>query len=137
MKIISLDVGIKKTGIAISDELKIISQPLTTIYYEAKDFNYLIDEVLKILSSENIDTILIGITYNIDKTLSDTGKIIYKFYEKLLKVTNIKIILVDERGTSKASDELMRSMKFNKKKKKESRDVFAAQIILKNYLDEI
>lgn len=135
-RIIALDLGTKKCGIAISDPLQIISQPLTIIYYEPQNFEFLISEIKKIIDDyKPIESILLGIPKNTRNYISPTEKIIYKF-EKLIKdkFTNINIILVDENYSSKHADKLMYEMNYNKNKKKKSRDMLAAQIILENYL---
>lgn len=135
MRILGLDLGTKKCGIAITDPLQILSSPLTTIFYENKNFDYLINEIKKIIEEKKpIEKIILGITKNIDGTLSNMGKIVMNFYKQLKKEIQIKVILIDEKNTSKDSEYIMSQMNLKRKKKKESRDAIAAQKILENYL---
>lgn len=135
MRILGLDLGTKKCGIAITDPLQILSSPLTTIFYENKDFDYLINEIKKIIEEKKpIEKIILGITKNIDGTLSNMGKIVMNFYKQLKKEIQIKVILIDEKNTSRDSEYIMSQMNLKRKKKKESRDAIAAQKILENYL---
>lgn len=135
MRLLGLDLGTKKCGVAITDPMQIIASPLMIIFYENKDFNYLINEIKKIIEEKKpIEKVILGITKNIDGTLSNMGKIVMKFYEQLKNEIQIKVVLIDEKNTSKDSEYVMSQMNLKNKKKKEFRDAIAAQKILENYL---
>lgn len=136
MRIIALDLGTKKCGIAITDPLQIISQPLVTIFYNNQDFDFLINELKQVINMYNpIETIVVGFPKNIDNSISPTGKIVLKFKSMLQSnFPRITIVLFDEKYTSKDADKVMLEMNLNKKQKKISRDKIAAQKILENFL---
>ena len=82
MRLIAIDFGTKKSGIAISDPLKIIAQPLKTIFYKELNFSFITEEIKKIIDEyKPIEKIILGITTNLDNSISNTGKIILKFYD--------------------------------------------------------
>ena len=85
MRLIAIDFGTKKSGIAISDPLKIIAQPLKTIFYKELNFSFITEEIKKIIDEyKPIEKIILGITTNLDNSISNTGKIILKFYDFFL-----------------------------------------------------
>ena len=137
MRLIAIDFGTKKSGIAISDPLKIISQPLKTIFYKELNFSFITEEIKKIIDEyKPIEKIILGITKNLDNSVSNTGKIILKFYDFLQKeLPNITIVLFDEKYSTKKSKEIMTEMKLSIKQKKERKDALAAQKILEDYMD--
>lgn len=138
MRLLAIDFGTKKCGIAISDPLKIIAQPHSIIFYENKDFNYLINELKKITNEfKPIEKMIVGITKNIDGSISNTGKITMKFVECLKnEFKDIQIILFDEKYTTKASQEIMKKMNLSIKDKKNKKDAIAAQKILEEYMSK-
>lgn len=137
MRLIAIDFGTKKSGIAISDPLKIIAQPLKTIFYKELNFSFITEEIKKIIDEyKPIEKIILGITTNLDNSISNTGKIILKFYDFLQKeLPNITIVLFDEKYSTKKSKEIMTEMKLSIKQKKERKDALAAQKILEDYMD--
>ena len=137
MRLIAIDFGTKKSGIAISDPLKIIAQPLKTIFYKELNFSFITEEIKKIIDEyKPIEKINLGITTNLDNSISNTGKIILKFYDFLQKeLPNITIVLFNEKYSTKKSKEIMTEMKLSIKQKKERKDALAAQKILEDYMD--
>ena len=137
MRLIAIDFGTKKSGIAISDPLKIIAQPLKTIFYKELNFSFITEEIKKIIDEyKPIEKIILGITTNLNNSISNTGKIILKFYDFLQKeLPNITIVLFDEKYSTKKSKEIMTEMKLSIKQKKERKDALAAQKILEDYMD--
>lgn len=137
MRLIAIDFGTKKSGIAISDPLKIIAQPLKTIFYKELNFSFITEEIKKIIDEyKPIEKIILGITTNLDNSISNTGKIILKFYDFLQKeLPNITVVLFDEKYSTKKSKEIMTEMKLSIKQKKERKDALAAQKILEDYMD--
>lgn len=134
MRLLAIDYGTKKCGIAITDPLNIIAQPLKTIFY--KDHQSLINDINVIIQEYSpIKKIILGITTNIDSSLSTTGKKTMKFKALLEeKIPNIEIVLFDEKYTTNSSKKMMTEMNLSNKKKKELKDSLAAQQILINYM---
>lgn len=136
MRLLAIDYGTKKSGIAISDPLKIIAQPLTTIFYDKNNFEFLLNEIKKIIEiNKPIEKIILGLPKNIDGTLSNNGKKVMQFKKYMEENNiNIEIELFDEKYSTKNSLEVMKEMNLTIKKKKLKKDTIAAQKILENYM---
>ena len=131
-RIIALDYGRKRTGIAVTDELQIIASGLTTV--ETKDvFSFL----KKYIASERIDVFVVGEPKQMDNTPSESEELIKKFLIQLQKYfPNIPIERVDERFTSKMAFQSMIDAGLKKKKRQNKAliDEISATLILQNYL---
>lgn len=134
-KILALDFGLKRTGVALSDDAKIFAFGLTTI--ESKK----LDEFLKtILLKEKIDTILLGEPKKLnteDTHITQNVRLLKQHLEKTY--TNQKIVLHDERFTSKMASQAI-SMSGMSKKNRENKsliDEVSATILLQSYLSSI
>lgn len=136
MRLLALDLGTKKCGIAITDPMQIISQPLETFYYQSQNFVDLINHLLIIIEKYwPIQKIILGIPYTNYQITNPMSKIVQKFYKQIkIHIKNLEIVLFNEEKTSKAADQIMSEMNLSNKKKKQNRDQLAAQKILENYL---
>tara|TARA_R110002020_G_scaffold352725_1_gene565730 strand:- start:531 stop:932 length:402 start_codon:yes stop_codon:yes gene_type:complete len=130
-RILALDFGTKRTGIAVTDELQLIASGLTTVL--TKD---LLDFLQNYLSTENVELILVGEPKRHNNEASDVEKDISVFLKNLEKITNISMKRVDERFTSKMATQTMLDSGLKKKKRKDKAlvDEISATIILQTYL---
>lgn len=128
----AIDYGGKRTGIAVTDPLQIIAQPLTTV-----NTKNLFDFLKEYLEKEKVDEIVIGYPMHLDGTDADITEEIKEFAKKIVEKFNIKIDFLDERYTSKRAVQTMVQGGFKKKdrRKKENIDKIAAAIILQDYLE--
>ena len=129
---LSIDYGSKRIGIAITDPLKIIVTPYTTI--KNKNLQQVCQELLTIFTSQNIERIIIGLPLNIEG--EDTPKTleVKAFEKKLKKITDIPIFFFDERYSSIEANDLLISKGKSIQQSKIEIDQIAAAIILENYL---
>lgn len=134
-RIICIDYGAKRTGIAVTDPLQIIATPLTTI--ATKDFiPFLKDYFLK----EAVELILIGEPLNWDNSATHATPLVAGAINQLRKkFPEIPVQKVDERYTSKMAAQAMIEMGMKKKErqKKENKDMIAAAIMLQEYLQQL
>ncbi|MCL2383233.1 MAG: Holliday junction resolvase RuvX [Oscillospiraceae bacterium] len=122
-------------GIAITDELGITSQGLETIHYKGND-KILLASLDKILSEYQVDTIVVGMPYNMDGSKTERAEKTEKFIHKLkCKYNKMKIEQIDERLTTVQADKTMIELGINKYKKKNIRDTMAATYILETYIN--
>ena len=131
-RILAIDYGLKRIGIAITDHAHILATPLTTI--ENKD---LISFLQSYFQAETVDTIVIGIPKDISSD-SDIVKAINTLQEDLKSIFKDKnIVTVDERYTSKIATFLLNnySTKRKQRKKKKNIDKISAAVILQSYLN--
>ncbi len=130
-RILALDYGTKRTGIAVTDELQLIASGLTTVN-TAELLPFLKDY----LAQEEVELIILGEPKRLNNQASDVEAAILKFRESLEKITAIPIKRVDERFTSKMAAQSMLSGGLKKKKRKNKAllDEISATIILQSYL---
>jgi putative Holliday junction resolvase len=135
-RIIAIDLGTKRTGIAVTDTLKMLANPLETI--ETKN---LIVYLENYFSKEEVDTIVIGHPKALNGTDTQMTQPVLNLKGRLTnKYTDKKVVLVDERFTSKMAMQSMIAMGSKKKDRKEKAgnlDKVSAAIILQTYLDQL
>lgn len=134
-RIIGLDVGDVRIGIACSDLLRIISSPLETYVRKGddRDFEY----IGELACQKEADTIVVGLPYNMDGTDSEQTKKTRDFIEKLKTFTDCKIVAVDERLSSWAAEQMLLEGDVRREKRKKVIDKVAASIILDSYLQRL
>ncbi len=128
-KIMALDVGTKRIGVALSDYLQVIANPCTCIQREPEQ--KAIEEITKIAKENRVEKIVVGVPYNMDGTLGFQGGNCIEFSQKLI---GFDIILEDERLTSEEAEERLKSRKVDFRKNKGLVDIESACIILEQYL---
>ena len=133
MKILGLDLGTKRIGVAVSDELKIAAHFRKLI--ERKGNKETVNSIIAVVEEEQIEKIVIGYPVNMNGTIGDRALDSEKIKALLEKELSIPIILWDERLSTKEAEAIMISASVSRKKRKRSIDSLAAQIILQNYLD--
>ncbi len=130
-RIVALDIGTKRIGVAVSDALMLGASPVKVI--KRQDDQSALKEIVAILEEYNTDTILIGVPYNMDGTLGFQAKNCLDFIKPL---ENKYIILKqDERLSSEKAEEILRNNGKKYTKNKGLVDVAAACVILQDYLD--
>ena len=137
MRILGIDYGDARTGIAITDALNITAQGLETIHNNGSD-KIILKRLDEILEQYDIDTIVIGKPINMDGTSSERTEITERFIHKLkCKYNKLKIEIVDERLTTVAAHKTMNFLDINKNKKRNIVDTISAIYILETYLNKI
>ncbi len=137
MRILGIDYGDSRTGIAITDALNITVQGLETINNKGSD-KVILKRLDEILEKYEVDTIVVGRPINMNGTPSERTNITEKFIHKLkCKYNKMKIETVDERLTTIAAHKTMNFLEINKNKKKNIVDTISAVYILETYLNKI
>jgi len=134
-RILCIDYGKKRTGIAVTDPLKIIATALTTV-----ETSSLINFLKKYFSKEEVELVLIGEPKNLDDSDTHATPLVNQFIQKFKKEFPLmKIEKVDERYSSKMAVQSMIAMGMKKKdrQKKENVDQIAAAIMLQEYLKSL
>ena len=137
MRILGIDYGDARTGLALTDPLNITAQGLETIYNNGSD-KVILKKIDEILEQYEIDTIVIGKPLNMNGTKSERTEITEKFIHKIkCKYNKLKIEIIDERLTTVAAHKTMNFLDVNKNKKKNIVDTISAVYILETYLNKI
>ena len=134
-RILAIDYGHKRVGLALSDPLKIFAYPFKTILNDDKFW----DNLLKLISDESVITIILGYPLKESGERSTSTILIENFKEELEQKVKLPIILRDERYTSDMARSLILESVPSKKKRRDKGlvDRNAASILLQEYLDEI
>jgi putative Holliday junction resolvase len=133
-RVLSVDYGMARIGLAISDEKKIIATSLTTLKAE-KQTSLTAQKLVAEISHLDLEEIVIGLPYKMNGTLGPQGDEVRHFIQLLQKLTEVPIKEWDERLTSVQADRSMREGKMNRKKRAKNVDSVAALLILQSYLD--
>lgn len=134
-KIVAIDFGLKRTGIAITDASNIIASPLTTV-----DSVNLMSYLIALVEKEKVATIVIGDPKRLNNEATHITENVYLLKEVLEKqFSSLKIVMVDERFTSKMAFQSMLDNGMKKKQRQEKGmiDQISAAIILQSYLAQI
>lgn len=138
MRVVAIDYGRKKMGIAISDPNKVIATPFKVIQAN-KDNISTIKKILDLLKpyEKEIETILIGLPVLLSGNESEMTKEVKSFVEEFKKHTSFNVLTYDERLTSHAADTSLKEVGYKRKKRDKISDAIAASIFLQDYLDSI
>ena len=132
-RLIGIDPGGKRIGIALSDENKIVATPYTTIIKE--NYRDLVDQIMKIVKEYNVDGIVIGNPINMDGTEGPSSQSAKDLAKNLSKDITENITLWDERLSSQGAFNLSNDLSINSSKKVKKLDENSAQFILQGILD--
>lgn len=136
MRILGIDYGEARVGVAITDPLNITAQGLETIQRNNSD-KVVLRRLDEILEEYEIGTIVVGLPLNMNGTISERAEITKKFMHKLkCKYNKIKIEEIDERLTTVAAHKTMNFLDVNKHKKRNIVDTISAVYILETYLNK-
>ncbi len=134
-RIMSIDYGAKRCGIAVTDPMRIIAYPLTTVHKKE-----LLDFVVNYCKNNEVETIVVGEAMRDDGNIAPIENEIRGFLKKLAtNLKDIKIVRVDESYSSKKAVKVMIDAGTKKKQRqnKENIDKISAAIILQDYLKNI
>lgn len=131
MKILAIDVGDRRIGLAISDELGIVAKPLGVIKNDAKVRH----KLYQMIKDYGVKKVIVGIPYTLRGEIGNQAKKVTRFIKKVLnkgviEELGVEVLYLDERFTTKISHQI----KDKKEKDKEIDDITAC-VILTNYLD--
>ncbi|MFN5442878.1 MAG: Holliday junction resolvase RuvX [Crocinitomicaceae bacterium] len=134
-RILALDFGLKRTGIAITDEMNIIASGLKTV-----DSKFLMDELKSLVSKNNISTIVLGEPKRLngsDSHISENVRLLFEHLKKLFPL--VSVVKYDERFTSKMASQSIAMMGLSKSKKQDKSliDEVSATIILQSYMQSV
>ena len=134
MRILGIDYGDSRVGIAISDPLVITAQGLETISYNGND-KILLKRIEEIVKEYNVETIVVGMPINMNGTKTERAEVTEKFIHKLKsRLGKINVETVDERLTTVEAHKTMNYLEIDPKKKKMLVDTISAVYILETYM---
>jgi putative holliday junction resolvase len=132
-RILGLDYGSKRIGVAVSDPLRIIAKGISVIEQSPS----MMEQLRALVASYDIGEIVVGMPLTLKGEKRQTAEEVEKFMSRLHEAFNIPVVSIDERFTSQLAQETIRLMGVKKKQRqvKKTVDMTAAAIILQQYLD--
>ena len=138
MRVIGLDYGSKTVGVALSDELMLTAQPLTTIHRDRPPkLRQTLAQIEQIIEQYDVDRIVVGWPKKLDNEEGERCEKTKEFGDMLENRTGLEIIYQDERLTTAQADGVLEQGGIRKDKRKQYIDKMAASLILQNYLDTL
>jgi putative Holliday junction resolvase len=133
MRILALDHGTKRIGVAVSDEMKMIATPLE--YIPAEPFAPFLERLKHLIREKEIGMILVGMPRNMDGSYGPAALKVQEFIAVLKETIAVPIKPWDERLTSAQANRFLIAANVRRDKRKEKVDKTAAAILLQSYLD--
>ena len=134
MRILGVDYGRRRIGLAISDEAQFLARPLPPYhrtYSRQKDLR----EIARLAHEQDVQTMVIGLPLNMDGTKGEMALEVEAFVRDLGQIAGIGIVVSDERLTSVEAERVLLQGNVKRKDRKLLRDGLAATLILQGYLD--
>ncbi len=135
MRILALDHGTKRIGVAVSDELKMIAQPLT--YLPAEPFAEFLTQLKKLLLEKEVELVLVGLPRNMDGSYGPAALKVQDFVAALKSAITVPVQTWDERLTSVMANRFLIQGQVRREKRKQKVDQTAAALLLQSYLDSL
>ena len=133
MRYLALDHGTKRIGVAISDELKMIAQPLE--YIPTEPFSGFLVRLKQLLAEKEVERVFIGMPRNMDGTFGPAAEKVREFIAMLTPEISVPIKTLDERLTSAQANRVLVQANVRRADRKLKVDAMAAAILLQSYLD--
>lgn len=133
MRILGIDYGERRVGVAVSDQLCLTSQGLPTIIRISNE--QLLEDLAGIIKEKEVEKIIVGLPKNMDNSIGKKAEEALEFARNLESHFKIPVISIDERLTTVRAYKVMSETKMSRKKKLKKVDMISAQLILQSYLD--
>ncbi len=133
MRILGIDYGEKRIGLAVSDPLGLTAQGLPTI--ERVDGEDYLQKLADLIKEKGVSRIIVGLPKSMNNTIGKKAEEVLEFVEVLKSHLNLPVITVDERLTTVRAYKVMSETKMSLRKKQKKVDMISAQFILQSYLD--
>lgn len=132
-RIMALDVGEKRIGVALSDPLGLTAQPLEKI--ERTSNRAAVARILEIVAAYDVGEIVVGMPYNTRGELSATGQAIARFADLLARAAPAPVTRWDERHTTATAEQVLLQADVSRAKRRQVIDQLAAAVLLQDYME--
>lgn len=132
MKMMAIDFGDARTGVAVCDPLEMLASPFKVI--KQKDMAKLVEEIALLASEQNVEKIVVGHPKNMNGSNGERAAKTEILVDKLKLATNLDVVLWDERNTTVLAHKILKDNEVFGKKRKNIVDAVAAVLILENYI---
>ena len=132
-RILALDYGRRRVGVACSDTLGLTAQPLGVL--DGRHMDQLITEISKLISEKRVQKIIVGYPLNLKGETGSSADRVSRFADRLSSITGLSVTLWDERLTSIQAQKAIHQMGKKPSRNKDRIDTLSAVLILQNYMD--
>jgi len=132
-RILAVDYGEKRIGLAVSDELGITASPLMTLARRSDDET--VRQIAQLASKLRVTQIVVGLPRRTDAQESEMERKVKAFAEKLRQAVSVPVVLFDERFTTRIAEQVLLEADLSRRKRKRVRDRLAAVILLQSFLE--
>ncbi len=135
MRILALDHGTTRIGVAVSDELRWIAQPVET--FKRRGLEADIAHIQHLVRTYEVGTVVMGLPLRLDGTVGTAAQAVNRFVERLAQALDVPVVTWDERLTTKSAEQLLVAAEISRKKRKGVVDRVAAALLLQSYLENL
>jgi putative Holliday junction resolvase len=132
-RILAVDYGEKRIGLAVSDELGITASPLMTLARRSDDET--VRQIAQLASKLRVTQIVVGLPRRTDAQEGEMERKVKAFAEKLRQAVSVPVVLFDERFTTRIAEQVLLEADLSRRKRKQVRDRLAAVILLQSFLE--
>lgn len=133
MRILGLDVGSKTIGMAVSDELELIANTLSTL--KRKGMAQDLRDLAAVIAEQGVGAVVVGLPKNMNGSLGASAQMVLELVEELKRTVDLPVFTWDERLSTVAAERVLLEADMSRKKRKKVIDQVAAVLILQGYLD--
>lgn len=133
MRIMALDVGEVTLGVAISDELGITAQPVTTL--DRRGIKHDLRAIVELVARHEVSSIVVGLPLRLSGIVGTSATSVLEFAERVRTRVNLPVITWDERYSTMQAERVLLEGDVSRRKRREVINQIAAAIILQSYLD--
>jgi putative Holliday junction resolvase len=133
MRILAIDYGKKRFGLAISDPLGLTAQGLPTLVSQGRQKD--LEQIARVVHENEVEKIVVGLPRRMDGTLGPAAEEVLVIVEEIKERLDLPVVTWDERLSTKRAEREMIAADLSRAKRKRSRDRIAAQLILQSFLD--
>lgn len=132
-RVMALDIGGRRIGVALSDTTRVLASPLTTLRAEPRAT--VIAQIAVLITRHEVADLVVGLPLTLSGEIGPQAEIVKGFVEDLRKQVTVPIHLHDERLTSVEAERIMSEMGLKREQRRARIDEMAASIILRDFLD--
>jgi putative holliday junction resolvase len=132
-RVMALDVGGRRIGVALSDSTRVLASPLTTLRAEPRP--RVIGEIAALVARHEVAEMVVGLPLTLSGEIGPQARLVQAFAEELRAALAVPLHMFDERLTSVAADRMMQELGIKPERRRERIDEVAASIILQDFLD--
>jgi putative Holliday junction resolvase len=132
-RILAIDYGLSRVGVAMSDPHRVFAFPRNVIRYKSDE--QLAKDIIRLCDEEGVGTVVIGKPVNLDGEITEITQKVLDFIDKLNTMTDLNIEMLDERMTTKRAEVIMHQRGQSPSRNKDQLNSLAAAVLLEDYID--